>query len=279
VRATGATRVAGVIGSPVRHSLSPTLHNAAFAALDLDWVYVAFDVRPGAALEALAAMRTLGLAGFSVTMPHKSDIARGVDVCTPEAETLAAVNTVTPLTDGRLEGHSTDGPGFVAALRRDEEIEPAGLHVTVLGAGGAARAVVDALGRAGAASVAVLNRSPARAVVCAALAGRRGRVGRPSDITTADLVVNATPVGMGDGATDLPLDPARLRPGQIVADLVYHPLDTALLRAARHRGCRTVDGLGMLVHQAALQQERWHGLEAPRAVMRQAALAELARRA
>jgi shikimate dehydrogenase len=273
---TAGTRVAAVIGSPVRHSLSPALHNAAFAAAAVDWVYTAFEVAPGQAGAALAAMRALGLGGLSVTMPHKDDVAAAVDVLSPAAAALRTANTVVRGADGRLEGHSTDGEGFVASLR-EAGIDPSGAAVAVLGAGGAARSVVDALARAGAASVAVVNRTPAKAAVAAALAGSAGVVGAREHVAAADIVVNATSVGMASDA--LPVDPALLRAGQVVADLVYHPLDTALLVAARAAGATTVDGLGMLVHQAALQQQLWLGALPDVAVMRAAALHELAARA
>lgn len=272
---TGATRVAAVIGAPVRHSLSPALHNAAFASLGLDWVYVAFEVAPGSAAGALAAMRTLGLGGLSVTMPHKEDVAAAIDVLDPAAAALHSVNTVSVGDDGRLHGHSTDGAGFVASLL-EAGVDPAGRRIAVVGAGAAGRAVVDALARAGAAEVVVVNRSADKAAAAAALAGHVGRVGLPGEVPSAEIVVNATSVGLG---SDEPaIDPALLRAGQVVADLVYHPLDTALLRAARAAGAATVDGLGMLVHQAVLQQERWHGHRPDPAVMRAAALGELARR-
>ena len=232
---TAGTTVAAVIGSPVRHSLSPALHNAAFAAAGVDWVYTAFEVAPGQAGAALAAMRALGLGGLSVTMPHKDDIAAAVDVLSPSAAALRTANTVVRGADGRLEGHSTDGEGFVASLR-EAGVDPSGAAVAVLGAGGAARAVIDALARAGAASVAVVNRTPAKAAVAAALAGSAGVVGAREHVAAADIVVNATSVGMGvvDGAVDaLPVDPALLHAGQVVADLVYHPLETAWLAAAR----------------------------------------------
>src|SRR5262245_21568753 len=134
---TGATRVAGVIGSPVRHSLSPAMHNAAFADAGLDWRFVAFDVADGEAGQALDGMRALGIDGLSVTMPHKQAVARAVDVLSPAARALDAVNCVARLDDGRLEGLNTDGAGFVASLR-DAGINPAGMAVAVLGAGGAA---------------------------------------------------------------------------------------------------------------------------------------------
>jgi len=251
------------------------LHNAAFAAGRLDWTYVAFDVAPGAASAALDAMRTLGIGGLSVTMPHKEDVAAAVDELAPAAAALRSVNTVVPAGDGRLVGHSTDGDGFVAWLRASDA-PVAGASVAVVGAGAAARSVVDALARAGAVDIAVVNRTAARAAETAALAPV-ARVGGAPDVAAADVVVNATSVGMGCG--ELALDPGLLRAGQVVADLVYHPLDTALLRAARTLGCRTVDGLGMLVHQAVLQQELWTGVRPDPAIMRAAADAELARRA
>jgi shikimate dehydrogenase len=220
-------------------------------------------------------MRTLGIGGLSVTMPHKEDVAASVDELAPAAAALRSVNTVVRGEHGRLVGHSTDGDGFVAWLAASGAVVDRA-RVVVVGAGAAARSVVDALGRAGAADIAVINRTPARAAEAAALAAT-ARVGSFDDVGAADIVVNATSVGMGTDA--LPLDPALLRPGQIVADLVYHPLETALLAAARSAGCAVVDGLGMLVHQAVLQQVLWTGVEPDPATMRAAAEAELARRA
>ena len=272
---SGSTRVTGVIGSPVRHSLSPVIHNAAFAAAGLDWVFLAFEVVPGAADAALAGMRAFGIAGLSVTMPHKDDVARAVDVLDPAAAALRTANTVVLQPDGRLAGHSTDGAGFVASLN-DAGVDPAGMSIAVLGAGGAARAVIDALARSGAERITVINRSVDRAEVAAALAGDRGRVGSMGDIAAAGLVVNATSVGMGTHT--VPCDVGLLHGGQVVADLVYHPLETALLAGARTAGAQVVDGLGMLVHQAALQQELWTGVRPDPSVMRAAAEEELAAR-
>lgn len=274
---TASTRLAAVIGWPVRHSLSPVLHNAAFEALGLDWVYVALPVRPGQAAAALGGMRALGIDGLSVTMPHKADVARACDELHPSAAALDAVNCVARTDDGRLVGHNTDGDGFVDSLR-EAGVDPAGCRVVLLGAGGAARSVAWALAAAGAAQLVVVNRTAGPAQVCAALAGRIGRVGSIDDVSGADLVVHATPVGMGLDAGALPLDPSLLLPGQVVADLVYHPRETALLRAARAMGARTVDGLGMLVHQAARAFTLWTGHEAPVTAMRRAAEAELSRR-
>ncbi len=265
---TGTTRTAAVIGNPVRHSLSPLIHNAAFKAAGLDWSYVAFDVAPGRATAALDAMRTLHLGGLSVTMPHKADIASGVDRLSPEAALLGAVNCVA-WEGGELVGHNTDGPGFVDSLTTETGHSVAGARCVVIGAGGAARAVVLALGRAGAAEVAVSNRTRKKAVAAAELAGDAGRVAENGDITSADIVVNATSVGMAGTpmAGMSPVDVGRLRPGQVVADLVYHPLTTTLLRYAEEAGATCVGGVGMLVHQAARQFELWTATPAPLAVM------------
>jgi shikimate dehydrogenase len=272
---SGTTRVAAVIGSPVKHSLSPALHNAAFAQLGADWVYVALHVEHGESQRALDAMRLFDLGGLSVTMPHKEAVAREVDELAPAAAALRSVNTVVPEADGHLVGHSTDGAGFVASLAA-AGVAVAGRSICLLGAGGAARAIADAVARSGAARVAVVNRTASAAEAAAALAGDVGFVGTFADVRDADIVVNATSIGMG--SNDLPCDPSLLRAGQVVADIVYHPRDTALLQVARSVGATPVDGLGMLVHQAALQQQLWHGALPDVQVMTSAAERELAAR-
>ena len=299
IRVSATTTVVGVIGDPVGHSLSPLLHNTAFVEMGLDWVSVGFPVAAGQAQTALAGMRALGIAGLSVTMPHKEAVAALVDRTTPVATRLDAVNCVT-LASGELVGSNTDGEGFVAALRHGDGFEPEGKKCLVIGAGGAARAVVLALAEAGAAEVIVVNRTESRATLAAALAGPVGRVGRPEEAETADLVVNATPAGMGQsqgqgagaepgaapgaapqaatGPDPFPLDAAYLVAGQVVVDLVYHPAVTPWLLAARERGAVTHNGLGMLVHQAAVQLRSWTGEEPPVAAMWQAATSALGAR-
>jgi shikimate dehydrogenase len=275
---TGATRLVGVIGDPVRHSLSPALHNAAFSALGLDWAYLAFPVPAGRAGEALVGAAALGIEGLSVTMPHKRAVAEALRRCSPTATILGAVNTVVRQ-DDELIGESTDGQGFIDGLRSEPGFEPSGRRCLVIGAGGAARAVVLALAQAGAAEVVVVNRTPERGRAAAALAGAVGRTGQAAEIGEMDLVVHATPVGMTGGATPIeesadraPLvEPGRLGSGQVLVDLVYDPATTALMQAARQQGATAVNGVGMLVHQAALAFELWTGREAPLAVMRAAA--------
>jgi shikimate dehydrogenase len=273
---SASSGVVATIGFPVSHSVSPLLHQAAFDALGLDWVSVAFAVAPGDAQTALAGARALGIVGLSVTMPHKADTAANVDELTPLARRLGAVNCVTNR-EGRLLGDSTDGAGMLESLRRGAGFDPAGRRCAVIGAGGAARAAVAALGDAGASEVVVINRTADRARSAAALAGDAGRVGRPEDLGLVELVVHATSSGMAGGGGELtlgsqgPVDPF-IRSGQVVMDLVYVPALTPLLQLARDRGAVTVGGIGMLVHQAAIAIEHWTGLGAPVEEMWKAAL-------
>ena len=261
------------------HSLSPAMHNAAFDALGLDWMYMAFDVEPANVRTVLGAVTDLGMGGLSVTIPHKEAVAATLDRLSPLAEALGAVNTVVPDARHGLRGENTDGPGFLEALTDDEGFDPANRRCLVVGAGGAARAVVKALADAGAAEIVVVNRTRERAEAVVALAAGCARVGVAAEAGEADLVVNATPLGMSGAGydDDLPVDPAHLGPGQLVVDLVPNPAITPLVEQARAQGAAAVNGLGMLVHQAALAFRLWTGQEPPVAVMSAAALAELAR--
>ena len=243
------------------------MHNAVFEELGVDWRFVAFDVAPGGAGEAIATMASLDIAGFAVTMPHKQDAAAAVDEVDSAARALRSVNTVTARGDGTTFGASTDGQGFVDSVAASG-FDVSGRRVVLLGAGGAARSIVDALGRSGAADIAIVNRTESSAAE-AALLSSVARVGSFDDVAAAHLLVNSTSVGMGSDV--LPLDGTLLRPDLAVADIVYHPLDTALLRSARAVGAHTIDGLGMLVHQAVLQQELWTGRRPDPHLMRRAA--------
>ncbi len=263
------TYLAGIIGSPVGHSRSPAIHNAAFRALGLDWVYLAFEVAPGRVPDALAGMRALGIRGLSVTLPHKEDTAAAVDVLSATAADLGAANTVVVDHDGRLRGENTDAAGFLASLV-DADVEVGGRRCLVRGAGGAARAVVWALADAGASEVVVVpGRDPVRTKAVVDLAGAVGRMGAADEVRAAQIVVNATPLGL-DGGPELAFDPAQFGPGQVVVDLIPRAT-TALLEAAAARGATVVDGLGMLVHQGALAFQLWTGCEPPLDVMRAAA--------
>jgi shikimate dehydrogenase len=257
----GHTHVAGVIGDPVAHSLSPALHNAAFEATGLDWTYVAFHVPRGRAAQAVDAMRTLGIRGLSVTMPHKEAVAEAADAATTAVRALGAANCLALDDEGRVVAHNTDGDGFVNSFERDGD-SIVGKSVAVIGAGGAARSVIEACGRARARSVMVVNRRPERAEAAAALAGDVGSVVDPEAVSDADVVVNATPLGMAE-SPGIPIDPGLLSSAQTVIDLIYQPRETSWLEACRLRGLRTESGLMMLLHQAAIQFTLWTGVEAP----------------
>lgn len=270
------------MGWPVRHSLSPAIHNAAFRASGLDWVFLSFPVAPGSAAAALAGASALGIEGLSVTMPHKADAASASDHLTPVAERLGAVNTLARR-GGQWLGDSTDGAGLLDSLRAGVGFDPAGRRCVVVGAGGAGRAAVLALAEAGAAEVVVVNRSRERGERAAALAGAAGRAGPAEAARAAELVVNATPVGMeapeaGAAGSGHPPPPRRLalpeaifRPGQVVVDLVYQPRLTPLMEAARRRGATAMNGVGVLVHQAAHAFRLWTGTEPPLEAMLAAA--------
>lgn len=267
-------KIAAVIGSPVAQSLSPAIHNAVFRLCGDDWAFGSFPVAPGRVPDAFRAMRELGLAGLAVTMPHKDAAFGAVDIVHESAQVCRSVNTVIVSGDGNLLGASTDGDGCCNALEA-AGASIAGARIVVIGAGGTARAIVDAATRRGAKDIVIVNRSLQRSSDAAAISNV-ARVGDPSEISQAGVVINTTPVGMGALAdSETPFDVGLLRARQIVLDAVYHPLQTPLLRAAQRCGAVAVDGLNMLVHQAALQQQFWLGRLPDLAIMRQAALNEI----
>ena len=273
---TGSTRIACVVGHPARHSLSPAIHNAAFAAAGVDAVYVALDIEESALAATISTLRTIGFVGASVTMPYKEAALGLCDEVGEAARVLGSLNTLIPLADGRLRGESTDGAGCVGALR-GAGTDPMGRRCVVVGAGATARACVVGLAAAGAASVGVVNRTASRAESAATLAPDVTRVAEPAEIIEADVIVHTTPAGMGDN-TDVAIDPTLLRSHHTVLDAVYQPLETGLLAAARRVGATCVDGLWMLVHQAVEQQRLWTGITPDPELMRRAADHELAHR-
>ena len=273
---TGRTTVTGIIGSPISHSLSPVMHNAAFAALGLDWVYVPFPVAVERLPQAVAGLAALGVAGFNVTIPHKVAVIPLLDRISPEAELIGAVNVVA-LQGGALVGYNTDGAGLLAALEREFGFAPAGRSILVLGAGGAARSAVAALGSAGAARVHLANRTAASAFRLAAdLAPRLPglalatdpleRLSDPSYLRSFDLIVNTTSVGMaGESFPGLVL--SGLKHGLAVYDMVYAPPVTPLLSQARGCGVPAANGAGMLVAQGEAAFAIWTGRAAPKGCM------------
>jgi len=269
---TGETKLVGLIGWPVEHSLSPAMHNSAFAALGLNWCYVPLPVHPERLWEAIAGLRALGFVGANVTVPHKEAVMSYLDEVTPEAQTIGAVNTIVVLEEKSI-GYNTDWQGFLAALS-ESGFDPQGKRAVVLGAGGAARAVVYALAQGGA-QVTVLNRTLSRAQALvqdfSPLFPHCSLVSLPFtpptlevQTTEAHLLVNTIPVGMWPGVDQSPWPEALAFPGHLtVFDLVYNPGETKLLRQARAAGAKGIGGLGMLVHQGAAAFELWAREEAP----------------
>ena len=275
---TGHTRVAAVLGDPVRHSLSPVIHNAGFASLDVDWTYVALPTTTDRLPHVLTLLRGGAIAGASVTMPLKTHAFESMDDLSPSARVLRSVNTIS-VDDGKLTGHSTDGDGLVDSLE-DEDVSLAGASVLILGWGGAARSVADAVARSGARDIVVTNRSGLDSTEVAGIAPVASVVSwsdRNPVAARSDVVINCTSVGMA-GHDASPIDVAAITSRSVIVDLVYHPLETPLMAAARDIGCRVVGGLGMLVHQAARQQEIWIGRRPDPSNMKSAALQALAER-
>jgi shikimate dehydrogenase len=261
---SGAARIAGVIGWPVAHSRSPRLHGHWLRSHGIDGAYVPLAVAPGHLAAAIQGLSALGFRGANVTVPHKEAVLELMDRVEPLARRIGAVNTIVVGPDGRLEGRNTDGAGFLANLQEGAPgWRPAAGPAVVLGAGGGARAVLVALMDAGVAPIRVLNRTFDRAAALATAFGPPVVAGpwenRASQLAEAALVVNTTTLGMA-GQPPLELDLSALPPDAVVTDLVYVPLETPLLAAARARGNPVVDGLGMLLHQAVPGFEAWFGV-------------------
>jgi len=270
----GTTKVYGLIGDPVAHSLSPFIMNRAFAACDLDACYVAFPVRVANLPAALAGLRSAGVAGVNVTYPYKEAAFLAGETSSPRASLLRAANTLV-FADGRVHAENTDAPGTALALKTFGA-PPVRLRALILGAGGAGRAAALGLLEAGARTVTLAVRDTTRAQ--AAVAGLRARFGAErlriaagkelaGAVAGADAILNATPVGMSSeprGAVPVPaevalIDPDWICPGQVCFDFVYHPLETPFLTAARARGARCIDGLSLLVAQARESFALWTG--------------------
>jgi len=279
---TANTKFLGIMGYPVAHSLSPTMHNAAFINSGLDWVYLTFAVSPGQLVDALRGLKALGMIGANVTIPHKEEAALHVDELSPEAKLIGAVN-VLGVKEGRLIGHNTDGIGFLQSLQQNAQFTVKGSKVLILGAGGAARAIALTLASFGAAQIGIANRTWQRGMDLAQVVKHstgveaRGLNLEPMDlepwVKEADLIVQASSVGMHPESEELKwFNPQWLSAQTLVCDLIYNPSPTRFLKLASARGCRTLDGLGMLLYQGAQGFTWWTGLEAPVGVMQQALL-------
>lgn len=281
---SGATAVYGIVGDPVAHSLSPSMQNAAFEAVGLDCVYVPFLLTRGAADVAAVAVRRMGLCGLNVTVPHKVDIIPFLDSLDPSAQRVGAVNTVVK-EEGKLRGYNTDAPGFARSLD-SFGVDVKCKEVLVLGAGGAARAVVSSLLELGA-RVVVLNRDVARAqrlardvaaeMDCGIACGTISDSCLEEHMPGCALLVNTTSVGMYPNCQESPCPPRFFHRDLTVCDIVYNPTDTLLLSEARKCGARVITGDEMLVQQGALAFELWMGITAPVEIMRSKVREELGR--
>ncbi len=279
---TGKTKVCGIIGDPIEHSMSPVMHNAAFEALGLDYAYLPFRVRQEELPGAVAGIRALNVVGLNVTIPHKVAVIPLLDKLDPLAEKMGAVNTITN-EGGLLTGYNTDAPGFMQALR-SKGVDLEGKNILVLGAGGASKGISFILAEAGA-SLVILNRTLIRAEELASQIAqyyhRKPEARTLSEenlaggLDGADVLVNTTSVGMVPDVNQTPVPARLLNPNLVVCDIVYNPLETRLLREARAAGARTIDGLDMLVWQGALAFEKWTDQKAPFEIMKQAAVKAL----
>lgn len=286
MRIDGHTRIAGIFGDPIGHTLSPAMHNAAFKALGLNAIYVPFHVRAdvkGALRAAVEAVRSLGMMGVNVTVPHKEAVFKFLDEVDEHAIEIGAVNTIVNA-EGRLCGYNTDGAGYLLSLRKETGFRPRGKRVVIIGAGGAARSILYSILGLSPASVTLANRTVRRARSLAGEFAARfpvpietaslDRAALEGALSSADLVVNTTSIGMmGKGELGLPV--GALPPKAVVSDIVYRPLKTGLLREAEKRGLKTHGGLGMLVAQGAIGFELWTRKKAPVSVMEKAALKAL----
>ncbi len=264
-----------LLGHPLGHSVSPAMHNAAFRAVGLDWRYELLETPREKLPEVIAHLRADDCVGANVTIPHKEAVTALLDDVTDTARTIGAVNAIVKR-DGKLIGENTDGYGFFQSLC-DAQVDPHGARVVILGAGGAARTAAFALGEAGVASICILNRTPSRGDALAdSLRAHFPQlvlgVDAIDNVKHADIIVNATSVGMSPRADESPMPHGVDFPrGALVFDLVYRPMRTQFLREAERAGARTIGGLAMLAHQGAAAFELWTGREAPIEVMFEAA--------
>jgi len=279
---SGKTRVCGVIGDPIEHTLRPIMHNAAFEALKLDYVFLAFKVKPAEVGNAISGMRALTIHGLNVTMPHKSTVINYLDEIDQASKTIGSVNTILNKA-GRLFGFNTDGIGALKALR-ENGVEPRGKKVLLLGAGGAARAIAYTLAQE-ADELVILNRTakPAteltnllkkafnKKVIANALTP--GTI--KDNLVDSDVLINATSVGMKPNANQTPVAPEWLKADLAVMDIVYSPVETKLAKDAKAVGAKVVSGVEMLIYQGAASFEIWTSGKAPVEVMRKAALNHL----
>ena len=274
---TGSTKVAAVVGWPIEHSLSPTIHNAGFESTGLDWTYVALPVPPDRRDEVVSSCIALGIRALSVTMPYKTTLTSRVDRLDETSRRLGSLNTISFDDRGSTTGHTTDGDGLVGSLL-DDGVDITARRILVVGTGGAGRSVIEAVARSRPQKLLVANRTaPDPGLISSISFGVADVVSWPERsnvLGDIDIVINCTSIGMGDDPT-MPMDTAKIGRHHTVVDLVYHPMRTAFMSASEAQGARVVGGLGMLVHQAALQQRIWTGQMPDIEAMTRAALSAL----
>jgi shikimate dehydrogenase len=280
MRISGHTKVCGVIGDPICHTLSPAMHNAAFKEAKLDYTYVGFRVTENELQDAMRGVRSLGIHGINVTMPHKSSVIKYLDGLDPTAQHIGATNTILN-EKGKLKGFNTDGIGAMAALER-KGVNLKGKKLLLLGAGGAARAVAFQAAPE-AQELTILNRTVGKARELARILdrefGKSINVGSLSldrvknELENTDVIVNATSVGMHPRCEEIPISFEWLTKNLCIMDFVYDPLETRLIKAAKAKGAKVINGLEVLVAQGAASFEIWTGVKAPLEVM-SAALAK-----
>jgi len=276
---SGKTRLCGIIGDPIEHTMSPVMHNAAFKNKGVDCAYLAFRVKKEELGKAIEGMRALNMRGLNITIPHKVAVIPFLDELDHLADKIGAVNTIVN-NGGVLRGYNTDATGFLQALR-ERGIEPKGKSVVILGAGGASRAISFILAEKGS-SLVILNRTWDKAKICTdrisqiftreveALELNKENLSRV--LGKADILVNATSVGMRPDINETPVTSNLLKPGLVVFDIVYNPIKTRLQREAEAAGATVISGLDMLVWQGASAFEKWTGLKAPVELMKQEAI-------
>lgn len=271
------TVVYGVFGDPVRHSRSPVMLGRAFLEAGINAVYAAFHVAPEKLGDAVRGVRSLGMGGVNVTIPHKVEVMKYLDELDETARAIGAVNTIVNR-NGALVGYNTDGIGYVRSLKEETGASVRGARVLMLGAGGAARGVGYALAKEQPSRLIVAARDETKAKRLADELGGAAATegigwGRIDHIIgEADIVIHTTPIGMSPNVDAVPVDPARMRPGAVASDLIYNPLVTRWLREAEAAGAKPHGGLGMFIYQGAYAFEYWTGRPAPAAAMREAVL-------
>lgn len=283
---TGKTKILGVIGAPIAHSLSPIIQNAALHEAGLDYVYTAFPVHREALASAVCGLRDAGVAGFNVTIPFKTEIMPLLDALSEDAQPIRAVNTVVISADGKMTGHNTDVTGFLAGFAA-HGVALAGKRAVLIGAGGAARAALWGLLRSGVSSVCIGVRNLTKGEALCTDFAADGTLAAycfddsrfRNELCAADIVVQTTPIGMSPQTDAMPpVDPAAIRPSAVAYDLIYTPAETAFLRAAAAHGCTTINGETMLVMQGAEAFYLWTGVRPNTDLMQRTLREELARR-